>query len=89
MNVDKIVVLKDGEKVEEGTFEELEQKKNGIFRGMWERQQRKEREEDNLESDLNPEMSFDTTRTVEVDADRRHDNEAEEIDQVWHESFDH
>lgn len=45
MNVDQIVVLREGRKVEEGTFTDLVQKENGIFRDMWERQQKKEEED--------------------------------------------
>lgn len=44
MNVDKIVVLQMGRKVEEGSFDELVAKEGGVFRGMWELQQRKDDE---------------------------------------------
>lgn len=41
MNVDNIIVLQHGRKVEEGTHAQLLQINNGVFKGMWERQQRK------------------------------------------------
>lgn len=56
MNVDHVVVLKDGRKVEEGTFSELIQKENGIFRDMWERQQKKDEEDALIDS---PEPVFE------------------------------
>ena len=46
MNVDHIVVMQYGKKVEEGTFEELVIRRDGVFKGMWERQQRKEDTDD-------------------------------------------
>lgn len=42
MNVDHIVVMKQGKKVEEGSFAELMRVSDGAFRSMWERQQRQE-----------------------------------------------
>ncbi|CDF36759.1 unnamed protein product [Chondrus crispus] len=40
MNVDHIVVMRYGKKVEEGTFSELLSIPNGTFKGMWDRQQK-------------------------------------------------
>lgn len=40
MNVDQIVVMTHGKKVEEGSFVDLMQFSDGAFRNMWERQQR-------------------------------------------------
>lgn len=45
MNVDEIVVMKGGRKVEHGSFNELVSKDEGLFRDMWQRQQRKEAQE--------------------------------------------
>lgn len=56
MNVDHVVVLKEGRKVEEGTFSELIQKKNGIFKDMWERQQKKDEEDALIDA---PELVFE------------------------------
>lgn len=44
MNVDKIVVMQSGRKVEEGTLSELLRIPDGVFKGMWERQQKQEAE---------------------------------------------
>lgn len=50
MNVDHIVVMQLGRKVEEGTFSELLNIPNGIFKGMWERQQKSDDSSSNLEN---------------------------------------
>ncbi|KAI0566185.1 ABC transporter-like protein [Gracilaria domingensis] len=49
MNVDHIVVMREGQKVEEGSFADLVEKERGVFREMWERQQKKEKEDDLLD----------------------------------------
>ena len=38
--------MKNGRMAEQGTFSDLVSRPGGIFRGMWERQQRKEEGED-------------------------------------------
>lgn len=45
IDVDKIIVMGDGEKVEEGTFYQLISKEGGVFKGMWERQQERKLDE--------------------------------------------
>lgn len=45
MNVDHIIVMRYGKMVEEGSFEKLLEIPHGIFRGMWERQQKQEDEQ--------------------------------------------
>lgn len=42
MDVDNIVVMKDGQVVEEGAFEDLLERSSGVFKGMWERQQKRD-----------------------------------------------
>eukprot|EP00177_Eucheuma_denticulatum_P003918 GFKZ01007086.1.p1 GENE.GFKZ01007086.1~~GFKZ01007086.1.p1 ORF type:complete len:743 (-),score=105.99 GFKZ01007086.1:477-2705(-) len=49
MNVDHIIVMKYGRMVEEGSFEELLKIPDGIFRGMWERQQKQEDDKEGLD----------------------------------------
>ncbi|CAN8070996.1 unnamed protein product [Agarophyton chilense] len=51
MNVDHIVVLREGKNVEEGSFGDLVQKEHGAFRDMWERQQKKNDEDGILDDD--------------------------------------
>lgn len=89
MNVDKIVVLKAGRKVEEGGFEELVSKNNGIFRGMWERQQRKEREP-NAENNMDDKSIFAMNDNEQYgrNTERRSDENSEN-EEVWHETVDH
>lgn len=43
MNVDQIVVMQHGKKVEQGSFADLIKVSDGVFRGMWERQQKQEK----------------------------------------------
>ena len=45
IDVDKIIVMGHGEKVEEGTFHQLISKEGGIFKEMWERQQERRLDE--------------------------------------------
>lgn len=48
MNVDHIAVLRLGKKVEEGSFSELLSIPNGVFKGMWERQQKNDDDDDDI-----------------------------------------
>lgn len=57
MNVDHIVVMRYGKKVEEGTFSELLNIPNGTFKGMWDRQQKSD----------DTDTSFENGATVEKD----------------------
>lgn len=50
MNVDHIVVMRFGRKVEEGTFSQLLNIPNGVFKGMWERQQKQDQSSSNPEN---------------------------------------
>lgn len=50
MNVDHIVVMRFGRKVEEGTFSQLLNIPNGVFKGMWERQQKQDDSPSNPEN---------------------------------------
>lgn len=90
MNVDKIVVMKDGCKVEEGSFEELVEKRNGIFRDMWKRQQRGESESgDANDVDENDPFSMNGGEPAyAIRAERQCDEDAEN-EEVWHETAEH
>lgn len=61
MNVDQVIVMKSGRLVEQGTFDDLVSRPDGIFRDMWQRQQRKEQNSDVDESmeDDEESMLFD------------------------------
>lgn len=89
MNVDKIVVILSGRKVEEGSFEELISKKNGIFRGMWERQQRKESESKREEHMDDGSMFVMNVTEPYAGSDERQSEENAENEEVWHETVDH
>lgn len=59
MNVDQVVVMKRGQKVEEGSFDELVGKEGGVFKEMWERQQKKEAVEEEHELLREPHSQVD------------------------------
>lgn len=73
MNVDRIIVLKAGKKVEQGSFDDLVQKPNGLFRDMWQRQQRKEAGTslvvDDDDDDDDDEVSSDNHKYIDGDGD--------------------
>lgn len=52
MNVDHIIVMQNGRKVEEGSHSELLKLANGVFKDMWERQQKQEEQESDVEAEL-------------------------------------
>lgn len=89
MNVDKIVVMLSGRKVEEGSFEELVSKKNGIFRGMWERQQRKESESKRKENMDDKSIFAMNVNEPYAESNERQCEENAENEEVWHENVDH
>lgn len=73
MHVDQVVVMKDGCKVEQGTINNLLRKPNGMFRAMWERQQRKDKtDEDGSVEDMHErhDLSEDEAR-LEDERERR------------------
>lgn len=49
MNVDQVIVMKGGKMVEQGSFNELVNRRGGTFKDMWERQQRRSEEEEEEE----------------------------------------
>lgn len=67
MHVDRVVVMKDGRKVEEGGFDELLHKNDGLFRDMWKRQQRKQEafEENDMEDEHKDDRAGDESKYEE------------------------
>lgn len=72
MNVDQVLVMRSGKLVEQGTFDELVNRHGGVFKAMWERQQRKsENNEDIDDDDEEDSEEYESDDLTQSDEDSR------------------